>query len=569
MPVSDNELRKFSVEVVESLYAAVRSKLSAMLDVEYADAGGTNEFPKEELLAKADEEVRTQVVPVVVDHIMWLLKEEKRALGQLDCDMMMVAFAGQFVDTIVTNAVLKTQVDLSGKRSYTRTFVATSSGDGKSHSLTGSPSSPRSILRSSNAPPVSSRERVTDIWTRWSQVKVSSDEGEDENDNYNASNNSNNTVAARRSDTRQRRRNEERLESWHTANRVCHADGNDNSNNNSSSNEIAKIAGNSWDAIDTDPNVGGNAISVSQNTVLYLTAGLFHAAYLLSRDLLCYYGHNDCKNNNDLDNNDNACNYNNNNNNLVDIPNDHGTDATTGNCVNHDSGDGDLYNKGDDFISTVIKRDRVIRQKNSGDGENVVATGNSSQNQQSDSPSVVDDAVDEAVEQYLTMTLHGLRSALAAVSVQKLPRASFYIANDDNHFARLALNSATDWLNRYRTSVDSWRFQKREGRKSRQEQSVSSGHALLDGQPLDVECTSVVDRTARKLFQSAVDFAIDDIRHSPAHDPNDDSYCEEELSLMQKARRLWQQATQISELILMKAAIRANRHDSPTPVSLF
>ena len=51
----------------------------------------------------------TQVVPVLVEHIVWLMKEEKRALGQLDCDMMMVAFAGQFVDTIVTNAVLKTQ----------------------------------------------------------------------------------------------------------------------------------------------------------------------------------------------------------------------------------------------------------------------------------------------------------------------------------------------------------------------------------------------------------------------------------------------------------------------------
>jgi len=61
MPISDDELRKFALEVVESLYSAVRAKLSAMLDEEYRDAGGSLEFPKDELLAKADEEVRTQV----------------------------------------------------------------------------------------------------------------------------------------------------------------------------------------------------------------------------------------------------------------------------------------------------------------------------------------------------------------------------------------------------------------------------------------------------------------------------------------------------------------------------
>ena len=32
-----------------------------------------------------------QVVPVLVEHILWLMKEEKRALGQLDCDVMMAS----------------------------------------------------------------------------------------------------------------------------------------------------------------------------------------------------------------------------------------------------------------------------------------------------------------------------------------------------------------------------------------------------------------------------------------------------------------------------------------------
>jgi len=44
--------------------------------------------------------------------------------------MMLVAFAGQTVDTIVTNAVLKTHVNLDKKRPYTKTFVVTSNGTG-------------------------------------------------------------------------------------------------------------------------------------------------------------------------------------------------------------------------------------------------------------------------------------------------------------------------------------------------------------------------------------------------------------------------------------------------------
>lgn len=127
---AEGDLKTFANDVVQSLYMAVRTKLQQMLKHEYDLADdGTVPFPTEELLKKADLEVQEQVLPTVVEHIVWLMKEEAKVMGQLDCDMMMIAFAGQYVDTIVTNAVLKTHVDLTQKRAYTRTFVVTSNSN--------------------------------------------------------------------------------------------------------------------------------------------------------------------------------------------------------------------------------------------------------------------------------------------------------------------------------------------------------------------------------------------------------------------------------------------------------
>jgi len=63
------ELRKFAGELVDSLYAAVRAKLVAMLEKEYSEMGAdeVSQFPKDELLARADEEVRGQVGRLVFD----------------------------------------------------------------------------------------------------------------------------------------------------------------------------------------------------------------------------------------------------------------------------------------------------------------------------------------------------------------------------------------------------------------------------------------------------------------------------------------------------------------------
>lgn len=127
---AESDLKTFANDVVQSLYMAVRTKLQQMLKHEYDLADdGIVPFPTEELLKKADLEVQEQVLPTVVEHIVWLMKEEAKVMGQLDCDMMMIAFAGQYVDTIVTNAVLKTHVDLTQKRAYTRTFVVTSNSN--------------------------------------------------------------------------------------------------------------------------------------------------------------------------------------------------------------------------------------------------------------------------------------------------------------------------------------------------------------------------------------------------------------------------------------------------------
>ena len=49
---------------------------------------------------------------MITDHLVSLVVEEARTLETIDVDLMMLAFGGQFVETVVTNAVLQTRVGL-------------------------------------------------------------------------------------------------------------------------------------------------------------------------------------------------------------------------------------------------------------------------------------------------------------------------------------------------------------------------------------------------------------------------------------------------------------------------
>lgn len=78
----DADVKAFASDVVQSLYGTVRCKLKEMLDAEYskrmtAASGGDppeEPFPIDDLLKQADDDVRKHVIPVVADHIVWLMK---------------------------------------------------------------------------------------------------------------------------------------------------------------------------------------------------------------------------------------------------------------------------------------------------------------------------------------------------------------------------------------------------------------------------------------------------------------------------------------------------------------
>lgn len=567
MPVSEVELRKFADEVVDSLYAAVRAKLSTMLDAEYAEAGGSWTFPKDELLAKADEEVRSQVLPVVVDHIVWLMKEERRSLGQLDCDMMMIAFAGQFVDTIVTNAVLKTQVDLSGKRAYTRTFVATSNGGTGSGNATGS--GIKSILRASPQK-FANDEEIQSIWTRSSnsvaRVLVAQDEDEDEN----ASNNCNHltplsptsarsiagigaTVCDDHLGTTQRlyrRRTDKKRKNQSAENHFYNSnDCGTNNNNNHGDNGDSNL-----DTAESDYNHCNDAFIREKNRQYSTACVSFYTG--------CWLSEND----DDLEelgwNNHSNFNSNNNFADTFSDDDDRVGDATAVEADddnNHYAGDvqsyadntGECNSKRHGVIknNSLIKHDKITEEE-----EGVVARNTAKSEQLSSVPVFHEDdivgVVDEGLHHCLSTTVNHLLSALGS-----------------RYLAHRALNSASEWLSRYRVSIDSARFcygQRYQGSRGRLDQAyVRAGRALLDQVPLGTVCLSTVDQVAHRLFRKAVDGAVHYIEHNPALDLDD-----AQVSLIDRTRSLWHQAIQTSELLLMKIAIRANFYDFRTPASL-
>jgi len=609
MPVSDAELRKFALDVVESLYAAVRAKLSSMLDDEYKEAGGKDSFPKDELLTKADEEVRSEVLPVVVDHIVWLMKEERRSLGQLDCDMMMIAFAGQFVDTIVTNAVIKTQVDLSSKRAYTRTFVATSNGGSKSRSSIGPGSGSgtgvkptgsggnestnnkptvsganengggsgtrvRSILRMSSQK-FADNEQVEDVWTRESQLSAKKSADEDQN----VSNNCNKLDLARsfastsltaREDRSQksqrpyRRQTNSKLKNNNAANHFYSSSDRDTNSNNNNGNDGHR---------NCDVSEGGyrntcNDCFIPKKNASSSAACVFHSVYRLSKNVFCYYTYDDCKHDSWNNNNYNYDSNYNTNNNCADTFSDDadhagdviGTtadDAGSHHAENVQTCEDDIGDCKSERGGAGNEHDGTTQQRSSGDDDEAIAAKISAKSEQSSSLApFYDDCTEVASE-----GLHPLLSTTVSHLLSVL--GSPYLCHR-------ALDCAAEWLSRYRESIESPRFcdrQRRRWRRDRLQQAcIRAGRALLDQVPLSSECLSTVDRSARQLFRRAVDGTIStvyDIEHHPTHDLD-----VAQVSLTDRTRSLWHQAIHTSELLLLKTAIRANFCDFHTPASL-
>lgn len=498
MPLSEHDLRAFALDVVQSLYAAVRAKLSTMLDEEYADAGGGEQpFPKDELLAKADEEVRAQVLPVVVDHIVWLMKEERRALGQLDCDMMMIAFAGQFVDTIVTNAVLKTQVDLSGKRANARTFVATSNGGRNSF---GSRLGSGSVSGGGGGSGGVSSEFLKKIWN-----PSSIDE--------NTSNSNNNCNEMSRS---------QRADEDVVVVRLYNNHNKHNNNNN---------------------HCGDVSSDLNEDNRHHSTAHVFLNGYWLPEHVCCCAYKNSSWN--DSAGNYDTCNYTSSSScarrsgeerDFSDGVN-YATDAAAAaddvdlmRCLDDDDDDDD---RGDCLI---ISQDRVTQDTASDDDKTgLVSRVKSGGKQPGSMPLHQGSALnnEQRLQDYLSTTVNNLVSTLRSQQA-----------------ADRALDLAADWLSCCRASVDSLQLPHHHGRNARS--WVSAGRALLNRTSFDTACRSTVDRVARILFQRAVNAAVgattlDDV---PDYDA--------QVSLIVRVERLWHEAIRTSELMLMKTAIQAN-----------
>jgi len=332
---------------------------------------------------------------------------------------------------------------------------------------------------------------------------------------------------------------------------VCGTSSCGNVNNNN--NYYKRDGVSNWGAFDGDYN------ACDEKNGLSSTTRVFYTGSLSSRNIFCYYIYNNCKNSKWNNNDDNsACNCNSNNND-ADMREDEEDDILAADAVTVETGrsrDGenvDCNNKGDSFINGRIKRDdEITGQMGSGDDKVGIVARNTAKSEHPCSPEIFHDenaaVVDERLQLHLTTTIDYLLSVLGS-----------------QYLAHLALNSATDWLRRFRTSIDSRRFYRRKVRRSRHS-SVRAGQALLDREPLDRDCLSTVDRTARRLFHNAVDVAVNSVQNL-GHKPDNDSD-DAQVFLTVESRRLWREAIQTSELLLMKKAIRANFHHSYTPASL-
>ena len=113
---SQKTVQSFTFEVVNNLYDVVRGKLDALIETNLKETEGDDSKPKKEriadFLSTADEEIRKSVLPPLEEYIQSLLVDQAKSVEEIDLDLIMTAFSGQYVDTIVTNAVLQTHVGI-------------------------------------------------------------------------------------------------------------------------------------------------------------------------------------------------------------------------------------------------------------------------------------------------------------------------------------------------------------------------------------------------------------------------------------------------------------------------
>ena len=123
------EIRAFVDDVIVSLYQVVRAKMKTMVEAEalrrrkgrHASKQDRSSSPSDgkkspnltELLDNAEQDLFDNVLPAISDCIVEMLVQEARSLESLDVDLMMMLYGSQYVDTIISNAILRTHVDVA------------------------------------------------------------------------------------------------------------------------------------------------------------------------------------------------------------------------------------------------------------------------------------------------------------------------------------------------------------------------------------------------------------------------------------------------------------------------
>ena len=86
---------------------------SAAADAETSDSDVTDDVDVSELMAGAEQDLFSNVLPGISDCIVQMLCQQARTLDSFDLDLLMMLYGSQYVDTIISNAILRTHVDVA------------------------------------------------------------------------------------------------------------------------------------------------------------------------------------------------------------------------------------------------------------------------------------------------------------------------------------------------------------------------------------------------------------------------------------------------------------------------
>ena len=125
---TDRCMDSFAEEIISSLYDIIykhfaddldkRSKDHCVIDIEDDVPGTSTAFPQQTNAQRvqAERKFRETVMPSLVKHVTFLLEQHVEDSEDLELKLKLRTAAGQYIETIVSNAVLQTHVDLTKEK---------------------------------------------------------------------------------------------------------------------------------------------------------------------------------------------------------------------------------------------------------------------------------------------------------------------------------------------------------------------------------------------------------------------------------------------------------------------